>query len=322
MAHTDGDGVLDVLYEQAGALFYAGAQDGGATSTPLLTMTGGLTGGRTVTSNTFVMSNDVTLDAAAQNVVTETTSLAAPDSDIYLSTQALNYCGIIHRAVTISYLREAVTGLITGESVLGVGTTGISKMQKQREIHLRQAAMDLNYGMHLGVSTDPTSAAVAGATCGVITAVDADGSTEINASSAALSKDLILQLEAAMLAAAVPPVTPVIFTGAYQIQALNELFGFAPEDRSVGGVALNTIYLPTIGPVGVVYDSTVTTSVLALYDVSKIAPVFLQVPGKPAVFFEEIGKVGAATTEQLFLIAGVDYQRADSHGIIKGLATS
>jgi len=320
MAHTDGNADTVALPNYAGELFVIGNQ---YRKTPLLSMTGGLTGGRTTGTDTFVMGNFITLDAASQTyTVTETGSLTAPASDIYAPAQKTNYIELHQRRFTFSYKKRSMMNAIGGEAIVGEGVVNMGDMQKQRDIHLAQLAIDLEYSMLLGAGTDPTTAGTNGKTTGVITAMVNDGSTEIDGASGVLSKDLMNQLEVAVLGQTGSMQTPVIFAGAFQIQQLVDIYGYAPDSWNVGGVTLRTINLPTIGPCGVVYDPVMATDDLALLDVAKIAPVFMPVPGKGTVFFEPLGTTGAGESEQLYCQFGVDYTNADLHGYIKDLATS
>lgn len=320
MAHTDGVADSVSLPNYAGPLFTIGNQ---YRKTPLLSMTGGLTGGRITGTDTFVLGNFLTLDAAsADYTVTETASLTAPASDIFAPAQVTNFIQLHQRTITFSYKKRSMANAISGEAVVGEGITNMGNMQIQRDTHLAQIAIDAEYSMFHGVGTDPASAATNGKTRGVVTAVNSDGDTEIDASSAALSKDLIEQLEVAVLAKNTTMSLPVIFAGSRVVQQLNALYGFAPESRTIGGVTLETIYLPNLGPVGVTYDPMITTTTLALLDVSKVAPVFLLVPEKPAVFFEPLAKTGAGNSEQLYMQFGLDYTHADHHGTIINLSVS
>jgi len=320
MAHTDGVGDSISLPNYAGELFTIGSQEG---RTPLLTMTGGLTGGRTTGTDTFIMGNFLSLDAASQSyTVSETSSLSAPASDVYAPSQQTNYIELHQRMFDLSYKKSSMKNYVSGEAVVGEGVVDMGNPQNQRDAHLKQLAVDLEYSMLHGTGTDPSAAATNGKTRGIITAIAADGDTEVDASGAALSKSLIEQLEVAILAKTGPPARPVMFCGAFQAQKINDLYGYAKESETVGGVTLETVALPVLGRVPIAYDPCISTSVLAIIDVAKVAPVFMVVPGKPAVFFEPLAKIGAGQREQLYCQFGVDYGHADLHGYIKDLATS
>lgn len=320
MAHSDAVGDSVALPNYAGPLFTIGNQ---YKKTPLLTMSGGLTGGRKVGTDTFIMGNFITLDAAsATYTVTETASLTAPASDIYAPSQKTNYIELHQRAFTLSYKKMAMSGAISGEAVVDMGVTNMGNPQIQRNTHLAQLAVDCEYSMLLGAGTDPSTAGTNGKTTGIYTAVDADGNTEVDASSAAISKALLEQLEVKMLAVTGGMALPVILCGARVKQQIDELYGNPTESRTIGGVTLTTINLPNLGPVGLTYDPVLTSTVLLLVDVSKVAPIFMIVPGYPAVFFEPLSKTGAGQTEQLFCMFGVDYTNVLHHGCIKGLDVS
>lgn len=320
MAHSDAVGDSVALPNYTGPLFVIGNQ---YRQTPLLSITGGLTGGKKVGTDTFIMGNFQTLDAASETyTVTETASLTAPDSDIYTAAQQTNFVQINHRAFTLSYKKRSMVAAISGESVVGGTMTNMGDPQNQRNAHLAQLAIDLNYSMYHGTGTDPTTAGTNGKTRGIITAIAADGNTEVDGGGGALTKALMESLEVAILAQTGVPIRPVIFTGARQIQMLNDLYGFAPQSVTIGGVTLRTINLPSIGPCAVTYDPCITSTNLLLADVGRIAPVFLPVPGKPAVFFEPISLTGAGTTEQLYTQFGVDYTNVLYHGYIKTLSVA
>lgn len=320
MAHTDGVGDSVSLPNYAGALFTIGNQ---FTKTPLLTMSGGLTGGRRVATDTFPMGNFLTLDAASNDfTVSETSSLTAPASDVYAPEQKTNFVQIVQRRFTLSYKKQSVSGQISGEAVVDMGVTNMGNPQTQRSTFLAQLAVDFNYAMWYGASTDPAAAATNGKMSGIITAIAADGDTEVDGGSNALTKAKVEELEVAFLAKNTGMQIPVLMGGSFQLQRLNDLYGFAPESVTVGGVTLRGINLPTLGLVGVVYDPGLATDDLALVDMAKIAPIFMIVPGKPAVFFEPLAKTGAGTDEQLYTQISVDYTHPDVHAYIKDLATS
>ena len=324
MAHTDAVGDSVALPNYAGELFIIGNS---YTRTPLLSMTGGLTGGRTTGTDTFIMGNFITLDAASQSFCrAETDTITAPASDIYAPAQLTNFIELQHRLFTITYKKRSMASAIGGESVVGEGIVDMGDPSKQREAFLAQLAKDLEYSMLLGQGVDPATAATAGKTRGVITAMVADGNTVVDASGGVLTKDLVNELEEAVLDQTGSINTPVIMGSSFQIQRLTELYGYAPESASIGGVTLRQINLPTIGACSVVYDPALTGSTngkyLALLDVSKIAPVFLPDPVFGSVFFEPLGKTGAAVSEQLYCQFGVDYTSPIMHGCIKNLATS
>ena len=65
-----------------------------------------------------------------------------------------------------------------------------------------------------------------------------------------------------------------------------------------------------------------TTSVLAIYDLSVVSPVYQPIPGKGNFFYEELAKTGASENGQLYGKFGLDHGPEFMHGKITGLTTS
>ena len=51
-------------------------------------------------------------------------------------------------------------------------------------------------------------------------------------------------------------------------------------------------------------------------------PVFLPVPNKGVLFYEELSRTGASESGQIYGQIGIDYGPEEMHGTITGLATS
>ena len=112
-----------------------------------------------------------------------------------------------------------------------------------------------------------------------------------------------------------------VYANAFQKQSLTKLFGYAPMDRNVGGVNVETIETD-FAKIAIKYAPHVPAGTLLVADLSVIHPVFLPVPDKGYMFYEELSKVGAAESGQVYAQAGLDYGPAAYHGTITGLATS
>jgi hypothetical protein len=114
---------------------------------------------------------------------------------------------------------------------------------------------------------------------------------------------------------------PVIFTGIFQKQAVSALYGYAPEDRNIGGVNVNVIETD-VARFGIVVDRQQLASVFSVYDVSVMAPRFLPIPGKGLFFAEPMAKTKASEEAQLYSEFGLEYGPEQWHGEITGLTTS
>lgn len=297
----------------------------GANQTPFLNMIGGLQGGgiRTIADFQFPLAQPWALEAAAQPAVTETASLTAPNPWTYVRDQDVNTVQIFHRAVTVSYAKQSVVGQIVADGTTGlVDLTGIQPVQNEKDFqisaHMRQIAVNVDYTFLNGQYAQATSAAVAAKSRGIITAA---ATNTVGAGGATLSKPLMDQLLRAMATNGAEFVNVVIFCNAFQKQKLSDIYGYAPQDRNVGGYNINQIETD-FAVLGVVWAPNVPVGTLLIADLSVCAPVFLPVPEKGVLFYEELSKTGAAEKGQIYGQIGLDYGPEEYHGTITNLATS
>jgi hypothetical protein len=297
----------------------------GANQTPFLNMIGGLQGGqiRYVRDFEFPLAQPWALEAAAQPAVTETGSLTAPNPWTYVRGQDKNTVQIFHRAVSVSYAKQSVVGQITADGTTGLVDGSIAQpVANERDFqisaHMRQIAFNVDYTFLNGAFQQATAADVAAKTRGIITACTTN---TVNASSAALSKALIDQLLRTMAANGAEFVNPVIFVNALNKQRISSIYGYAPTDRNIGGVNVSQIETD-FAMLGVVWAPNVPAGTLLISDLAFCSPVFLPVPGKGVLFYEELSKVGAAEKGQIYGQVGLDYGPEEYHGTITSLATT
>lgn len=297
----------------------------GANKTPFLNMAGGLQGNRIriVKDMQFPLAQPWALESAAQPEITETDSLTAPTPTTYVREQDNNTCQIFQKQVSVSYVKQSVTGQVTADSTTGlVDINGTQPVQNERDFqitaNMRQLAIDLEYCFLNGTYQQATSASVAAKMRGIITGCSTNA---VAAASAALSKDHINELLRTMAAAGAEFRNPVILCNAFQKQSISELYGYAPESRSVGGV--NVVQIETdFAILGVVWAPQVPTDTILIADMDVVTPVYLPVPEKGVLFYEELSKSGASETGQIYGQIGIDYGPEEFHGKITGLSTS
>lgn len=297
----------------------------GANQTPFLNMIGGLQGGRvrTVRDFQFPLAQPWALESAAQPQITETTSLTAPTPWTYVRGQDVNTVQIFQRQVSISYVKQSVTGQITADATTGLvdGSDGQpvqSELDFQISAHMRQIAVDVEYTFLNGTYSQATAANVAAMTRGIVTGAT---TSRVNAASATLTKALFDQLLRTMAAAGAQFLNPVVFCNAFQKQKLSDIYGYAPQDRNVGGVNIKQLETD-FAMLGVVWAPQMVTSVLLIADLAFCSPVFLPVPGKGVLFYEELARTGASESGQIYGQIGLDYGPEEMHGQLYGLATS
>ena len=300
----------------------------GSKRSPFITYLGGMNSAMVHPSMEFVMGNYWTPETASQPDISETASLTAPTPWTYVPDQSSNVCQIYQRQISMSYIAMSERARVEGIALTGNGmmSTGENKLDKQVEANLRQLALDLDYTCINGTYERPANSAASYRTRGIVTAVDA-GSTTVPAGDKDLSKTLI-ELLTTTMANVADFERPVIWVNAFQMHQLNDIYGFAPEHRTIGGVDIRTILLPIVGQAEVIFEPYMPTSTLLLADMAKCGLVFTPVPDednggyKGVLFLEKISKSGASSNWQLYSQIGLDYGHAHFHGTITGLTTS
>lgn len=297
----------------------------GANQTPFLNMIGGLQGNRvrTVADFQFPLAQPWSLEAASQPAITETASLTAPTPWTYVRGQDVNTVQIFQRQISVSYAKQSVTGQVTADATTGLidindGQPVQNELDFQISAHMRQIALDADYTFLNGAYQQATSAAVAAKTRGIITACSTNA---VAAGGAALSKALIDQLLRTMAGNGSNFVEAVIFCNAFQKVALSEIYGYAPADRNVGGVNIQQIETD-FAMLGIIWAPNVPTDTILVADLAFCAPVFLPVPNKGVLFYEELSRTGASEKGQIYGQIGLDYGPEEMHGKITGLATA
>ncbi len=320
MANVIGGSTIWNCPNFTGALYLIGANQ-----TPFLNMIGGLQGGniRVAADFEFPCAQPYGLEAAAQPDISESASLTAPAAVTYVRGQDKNTVQIFQRAVEVSYAKQSVTGQIRADPATGlVDMTGNQPVQNERDFqiqtHMRQIAVDVEHTFLNGVFQQATNAALAARTRGIITAA---ATNAVAAAGATLSKNIFDQLLRTMASNGATFTNTVIFVNAFQKQMLSSLYGYAPQSRNVGGVAINQIETD-FAIIGVVWAPKIPTDTVLIADLSVCTPVFLPVPGKGVLFYEELAKVGASEKGQIYGQIGLDYGPEEFHGKITGLATA
>jgi len=317
MANVTGQATVWDAPNYVGELFLIGANQ-----TPFLNMIGGLTGGKQYAAFDFPVAQPWALETADQREVTETGSATAPTATTYVRAQDTNTCQIFHRAVNVSYKKQSTTSVIGSDTTTDQAMLGNQPVNNELDFqiqgNLRQVAVDAEHSFLQGVYAQATDAATAAQTRGIIAATTTNA---VAASSATLSKALIDQLLREMAANGAVFVNPVVFVNAFQKQKISDIYGYAPENRNVGGVNIQQIETD-FAQLGVVWAPQMPTNALLIAEMSVCAPVFCPVPGKGLLFYEELSKTGAAERGQIYGQIGLDYGPEEYHAKLTGLATS
>jgi len=301
------------------------------TRTPLLSMIGGLNGGKKTSNFEFDLSSEYDFPTAAQPAITETASLTASSyRREFVRDRQFNVCQIFMESIHLTYVKMSNQGRILHEEVSTSGfaysTAGEANnvadaMAWQKAVRIQKIARDVEVTFIDGAYAYPTAESVAAKTRGLMAATALATGSTIAAGSADLSKALIDYLLRTMAAAGAPFTRPVAFVNAFQKQQISDIYGYAPADRNYGGINIQTV-LTDFCELGVVYDPFMGTDDFLIADVAYCSPVYQEVPGKGLLFYEPLAKSGAAEEGQIFGQIGLDYGPAFAHGSITGLTTS
>ena len=318
MSQVSGQGTIWNLPNYDGELFTADM-----VNTPFLNMIGGMSNGGLQTPDfEFATSSEFDFPAEAQPAITETGSLTAPTATEAVREQVKNVTQIYQQTVNMSYEKLANRGRLSGINTQGNTNNVADSNAFQIQYNLQIIARNIEETILNGTFQVSTSAAVANKSRGMIATCSLSGGTAIAAGGASLSKAIFQNLFRTMFGNGAIFMTPVIWVNGFLKQAISDIYGFAPEDRNVGGVNIQQIETD-FGLIGVApAHRFMDTDKLLLADMSVVNPVFQPVPPFGNFFVEELGKAGASLNSQIFGKFGLDHGPAFAHGKITGLATS
>ena len=285
--------------------------------TPFLSAIGGMTGGKSVTSKQFTWQT-VDNAAAAQTVVAEGADATFAERS---RSEVTNVTQIMQYGVHVSYTKQAATGNLSGESILGNQPVQ-DELAFQLDMAMKRAARDIEFSFLKGTYVADTDVATARKTRGMLAAISTN---EVAAASAALDQAKVDSLLKEMADNGAPFEQPVIFANAFQKQKLSSIYSsalsLAPRDRNIGGVNITTIETD-FGEIGIVYDRHMPVDDIMIADLAYCKPVFLDIPGKGHFFAEPLAQTGSAYKFQIYGEVGLEYGPEQFHGKITTLSTS
>jgi hypothetical protein len=299
--------------------------------TPLLSMSGGLTGGKSVGAKEFTWQVEDNVAATAGNVAIEGDD---PTPNAIIRQEVKNVVEIHQEGVSISYTKQAAVSQLgaggdalrdnTGYSITSAQILGDQPVQgeipHQLALKINQIARDVELSFLSGTYAYPVDNVTARETRGVLTAIETQLTPFATSLRDSVNAMLIGMYENEFSVA--PLIQPVIFVnGTTKTQLSNEYsnnLGLADRSRTIGGVNVETI-VTDFGTFGVVLDRYMPTDQLALLDLSVISPCFLPIPGKGHFFTEPLAKTGAYDIFQLYGEIGIEYGPEQFHGLITGI---
>lgn len=325
MSNVTGIGTTWNLPNYAGELFTADP-----TQTPLLSMVGGLTGGKQ--SDNFEFPTAVLFDYpdAAQPAISESASATAPTASAIARTQESNVVQIHQEVLDLTYAKLSNGGRMSGINTAGQTANPADEKAWQIQQKLIKIARDVEYSFINGSYQKATSATVANKTRGMLELVkdgnhiDASTKQDTTVTKNPLTVAMIKALMLEMANNGAYFNNMILFAGAKQKQAITSLYenqlGYNQgAARNVGGMNVTEIETDFC-KLGIVWDRFMPDDSILIADVAHIAPVFQAVPGKGVLFEEELAKVGASDRVQIYGQIGLAHGPAFLHGSITGLA--
>lgn len=318
MAQVTGLATTWNLPNYAGELFTADAAH-----TPLLSMTGGLSGGK-MTSN-FEFPTAVLFDypEPEQPEISEEESAVAPVASAPLREQESNVVQIHQERISLTYARASNSGRLSGINTANAAADADEKAFLINH-KLIKIARDVEHSFINGRYQKATSGSVANKTRGLLQLCE--GANNIDANGEELSKAHIDELLRSMAQNGAYFDNCVMLLPARQKQLLTDIYASAfyanmTTSEHVGGMDITAIETD-FGRVGLVWDRFMPLSAVLIADVAHIAPVFQAVPDKGVIFEEPLAKTGAADDVQIYTQIGLAHGPAFLHGSITNLKVS
>jgi hypothetical protein len=280
----------------------------------------------------FPLAQAWSLSAASQSAITEDASIVAGTPTTVTRAERTNTVQIEKYDVAVSFKKQSTSGQMSGINTNDANPV-VDELTFQKTAQLRQMAINVEYAFLNGTYAAATNTATAAKTRGLVTGTTTNA---VNASSAKLSKALIQELLRTMAGTGSPFQDPVILVNAFQRQLLSDIYGYAPMDRTLGGLSIKQIETD-FGMFGVLYTPQLSTSVLQIAELSVCSPVYVPFSFTPdggvqdvAVTSPEgidVAWVPTATTAAArggfwYTQIGIDYGPEEYHGKITSLATS
>ena len=290
-----------------GALYTANRQ------TTFLNMLGGVNAGLTTPNKEFATAQLFDLPSPSQPAISENQSVQGVEPTHVARRQEKNVTQIFQEAIDISYVKLANAGRLQGINSEPAKDIVADERDFQITQKLKKIARDLNYVFHNGQYHLAATADEADKTRGMLQAIETLGGAVIDAATNSLTKTIVDSLFKLMFNNGATFTDVVLFAGADVKVQISEIYGFAPQDRNIGGINIKQIETD-FGTMGVALDPDVPNGTLAAYDLAYISPVFQTVPGKGNLFYEPLAKTGASEKGQVFGLIGLDHAPAFLHG--------
>lgn len=289
----------------------------GANQTPFLNMIGGLTGGGKKTNSfNFPVAQPWALNAAAQGATSEALAAAVTAAVTYLRAQDYNTVQIMKYPYASTFAKQSTAGEISGLSIIGDQPVQ-NEFAFQKAAALRQMAVDVDYSFLRGAYVAQNVSATVAQTRSLKEAITTN---TVAAGGAKLTQEMIQNLILEMAANGAQFNNMVLLCNAFNKTVLTKAYGYAPEDRNVGGLNIKQIETD-FAMLGVVWDPHVPADEVYIVDMSVLYPVFCPYKGQ-VISDIEVATTAAQEGGFLYTQIGLDYGPEEYHGSITGTAVA
>jgi hypothetical protein len=314
--------------------------------TPLLSASGGLTGGKAINSTFFQFQ---TVDNAVVSSVTPGSEGGTPNYNGRSRAAVQGVLEIFHEAVQVTFTAQAAYGEIVPFDLAANYKNSIDKlslegtnpindeMAAQLELVLELVAKKAEFQAFNGTFSDGTSSdrqmrgldAHCNLTGGNIyfndTAGDGSGTDQ------KIHWDTVAGAMKKLYDAGDPLREPVLFISPAMLLDLNKELvnptvsgaltgGILPRDRNVGGVDIDTIVTP-FGAMGLALSDYLPANKAFIVDMAYVTPCFLNVPGKGTVFIRDLDQGdNARMGKAVYMEMGYDFGPPQYHCEIADIA--
>ena len=223
----------------------------------------------------FPVSQPWTVSAGSQDTQSEDTAAGAGTVTTIDRSQAVNVLQIMKYDVEVTFRKQSAAGDFSGINVDGSNPV-LDELGFQKKGGLIQLATNIEYsflqGAYTGVGTSATNTKTRGLKEAITTNTVAGGGAK-------LSKAFIEELIREMVDSGAPFDNIMVIGNSFQLQKLSDIYGYAPADRSLGGVAIERFLVPGGGVFNTMFSPQMPTDEVYFVDMSFVAPVFM-----PALF--------------------------------------
>lgn len=318
MSQVTGIGTTWNLPNYAGELFTADP-----TQTPLLSMIGGLTGGKQTDNFEFPTAVLYDYPEAKQPEISETASVTAPAASHIAREQESNVVQIHQEVIDLTYAKQSNSGRMSGLNTAGQQPNPNDEKAFQIQHKLIKIARDAEFSFIRGKYQKAGDGDTANKTRGMLELCTSDTSASIAAADSLLTKDLMDQLFREMAQNGAYFNNMVLFCNAFQKQMITKIYASQfnatmQTTQNIGGMNITQIETDFF-KMGVTWDRFMPDDTIMIADIAHVAPVFQPVPGKGVLFQEDLAKQGASDRIQIYGQLGLAHGPAFLHGSITGL---